>query len=152
MFAAAPEAAFAEDPMTDNMLDPHAALIYIMVMVSAADREMSDDELRAIGDVIHTFPAFRGFDDKELIPIAQDCAKRMGQPDGVERVLDLIVASLPDRLGETAYFIACDIAASKPRLSQPTLQMLEILRNRLRVGRLPAAAIERGVRARRGTL
>jgi tellurite resistance protein len=138
--------------MTNDLLDPHAALIYIMVMVAAADREMSDAELRAIGDVIHTFPTFRGFDENELIPIAQDCAKRMSQADGIERVLDLIVASLPDKLGETAYFIACDVAASKGKLSQSVLQVLEILRNRLGVGRLPAAAIERGVRARRGTL
>ena len=138
--------------MTNDLLDPHAALIYIMVMVAAADREMSDEEFRAIGDVIRTFPVFRGFDENELIPIAQDCAKRIAQPDGVERVLDLIVGSLPDKLGETAYFIACDIAASRGRLSQPVLQVLEILRNRLGVGRLPAAAIERGVRARRVTL
>lgn len=138
--------------MTNDMLDPHAALIYIMVIVSAADREMSDAEFRAIGDVIHTFPVFRDFDDNELIPIAQDCAKRMGQQDGVERVLDLIVASLPDKLGETAYFIACDVAASKGKIAQPALQVLDILRNRLNVGRLPAAAIERGVRARRVTL
>lgn len=138
--------------MTNDLLDPHAALIYIMVMVAAADREMSDSEFRAIGDVIHTFPVFRSFDDNELIPIAQDCAKRMGEADGVERVLDLIVASLPDKLGETAYFIACDVAASKGKLSQSVLQVIEIVRNRLGVGRLPAAAIERGVRARRGTL
>ncbi len=138
--------------MTNDLLDPHAALIDIMVMVAAADREMSDEEFRAIGDVIRTFPVFRGFDENELIPIAQDCAKRIAQPDGVERVLDLIVGSLPDKLGETAYFIACDIAASRGRLSQPVLQVLEILRNRLGVGRLPAAAIERGVRARRVTL
>ena len=138
--------------MTNDLLDPHAALIDIMVMVAAADREMSDEEFRAIGDVIRTFPVFRGFDENELIPIAQDCAKRIAQPDGVERVLDLIVGSLPDKLGETAYFIACDIAASRGRLSQPVLQVLEILRNRLGVGRLPAAAIERGVRARRVTI
>lgn len=138
--------------MTNDMLDPHAALIYIMVMVSAADREMNDAEFRAIGDVIRTFPVFEGFDENELIPVAQDCAKRIAQPDGVERLLDIIVASLPDKLAETAYFIACDVAASKGKISQSTLQLLEILRNRLGVGRLPAAAIERGVRARRVTL
>ena len=138
--------------MTNDLLDPHAALIDIMVMVAAADREMSDEEFRAIGDVIRTFPVFRGFDENELIPIAQDCAKRIAQPDGVERVLDLIVGSLPDKLGETAYFVACDIAASRGKLSQPVLQVLEILRNRLGVGRLPAAAIDRAARARRVTL
>ena len=138
--------------MTNDLLDPHAALIDIMVMVAAADREMNDHEFRAIGDVIRTFPVFRGFDENELIPIAQECAKRLSQSDGLERVLDVIVGSLPDKLGETAYFIACDVAASKGKISQPTLQMLEILRNRLGVGRLPAAAIERGVRARRETL
>ena len=34
------------------MLTPHAALIYAMVIVSASDRTMSDDELALIGDEV----------------------------------------------------------------------------------------------------
>ena len=33
-------------------IDYHAALIYTMVLVSAADREMSDDELEQMANVI----------------------------------------------------------------------------------------------------
>ena len=44
------------------MLDPHGALIYTMVIVSAADRDMTDAELAIIGDIVGHLPAFRGFD------------------------------------------------------------------------------------------
>ena len=35
------------------MLDHHRALIYTMVIVSAADSEMPDAELRIIGDIVY---------------------------------------------------------------------------------------------------
>ncbi len=35
-------------------LEPHAALIYTMVLVSAADRELTDDELHVIGDIVNS--------------------------------------------------------------------------------------------------
>ncbi len=34
------------------MISHHAALIYTMVLVSAADRDMTDAELRKMGEVI----------------------------------------------------------------------------------------------------
>ena len=40
-------------------LNPHAALIYVMVVVSAADARMSDAELHTIGDMVRSLPAFR---------------------------------------------------------------------------------------------
>ncbi len=67
-------------------------------------------------------------------------------------MLDLIVASLPSTLGETAYAISCEIAAADLHLEQEEMRMLELLRHRLGVDRLTAAAIERGVRARHTTL
>jgi hypothetical protein len=36
----------------------HAALIYTMVMVSAADRNMTDAELRMIGEITRGLPVF----------------------------------------------------------------------------------------------
>ena len=58
------------------------------------------------------------------------------------------IEGLPERLHETAYALACDVAAADERISQEELRLLELLRHRLSVGRLPAAAIERGARAR----
>ena len=70
----------------------------------------------------------------------------------MNQVLDLIVASLPAKLSETAYAIACEIAAADLHVEQEELQLLQQLRYSLDLDRLTAAAIERGVRARHTTL
>ena len=134
------------------MIDPHSALIYTMVLVSAADREMSDSELRAIGDIVKQLPVFRDFDDANLAQTAQDCAEILNAPKGLDSALDLIVEGLPSRLRETAYALACEVAAADGTASQEELRLLELLRHRLEVGRLVSAAIERGVRARHVSL
>ena len=138
--------------MNDDLLNPHSALIYIMVLVSAADNKMTDRELMQIGEQVRNLPIFQGFDEEELIPLSEDCAKRLGAPDGLDQVLDLIVASLPAKLSETAYAMACEIAAADLHVVQEELQLLQQLRYSLDLDRLTAAAIERGVRARHTTL
>jgi len=134
------------------MIDAHSALIYTMVLVSAADREMTDSELAVIGDIVKHLPVFQDYEPDKLTQAAQACAELLGGDDGFETVLDEICAGLPARLRETAYALACDVAAADGRVSQEELRLLEILRYRLEVGRLPAAAIERGARARHMTL
>jgi hypothetical protein len=67
---------------------------------------------------------------------------------GLDRALDAIAGSLPARLRETAYLLACDIAAADGKVSQEEARLLELIRYRIEVGRLPAAAIERAARAR----
>lgn len=130
------------------MNDAHSALIYTMVLVSAADRDMTDSELQTMGDIVKHLPVFRGFDLKRLTKVAQECAALLADPKGLDKTVDAIVKGLHPHLRETAYALACDVAASDGRASQEELRVLEILRHRLEVGRLPAAAIERGARAR----
>ncbi len=130
------------------MITGHAALIYTMVLVSASDREMTDTELKAIGTNVTSLPAFRGFEAAQLPGITEACAQLLDQEDGLERALDLIKAALPVRLRETAYALACDVAVADGRVEQEELRMLELVRHRLDVDRLTAAAIERGARAR----
>ena len=134
------------------MADTHSALIYTMVLVSAADRNMTDSELETMGEIVHYLPVFRGFNPDSLPSIAKECAELLGDDQGLDKALDIIVDSLPERLGETAYAIACDVAAADGKATQEELRLLEILRHRLQVGRLAAAAIERGARARHQTL
>ena len=138
--------------MNDDLLNPHSALIYIMVLVSAADNKMTDRELMQIGEQVRNLPIFEGFDEEELVPLSEDCAKKLSAPGGLDQVLDLIVASLPAKLSETAYAIACEIAAADLHVEQEELQLLQQLRYSLDLDRLTAAAIERGVRARHTTL
>jgi tellurite resistance protein len=133
-------------------IDHHAALIYTMVLVSAADREMSDDELEHIGNVVSHWPVFHDFDRDKLSTYAQDCAELLRRDNGLDTAIETIRAALPRKLVETAYALACDIAAADGFASQEELRLLEMLRHQLAVGRLEAAAIERATRARQMTL
>ena len=53
---------------------------------------------------------------------------------------------------ETAYALACDVAAVDGEATQEELRVLELMRHRLNIDRLIAAGIERGARARFQTL
>lgn len=130
------------------MLDPHGALIYTMVIVTAADANLPDAELQAIGDIIGQLPVFRGFDREALPGLLNDCAELLNHEDGLEGTLQAIKDALPARLRETAYAIACDLVASDGEATQEELRILEMIRHRLNIDRLIAAGIERGARAR----
>lgn len=130
------------------MISHHAALVYVMVMVSAADRNMTDAELTTIGEIVNFLPVFRDYDPSLLPKTTEACAELLDSDDGMDRAFDIIKATLPPRLRETAYALACDVAASDGEPHQEVLRLLELIRHRLDIDRLAAAAIERGARAR----
>lgn len=130
-------------------IGPQAALIYTMVLAAAADRRMTDRELRAIEEIIVFLPAFRGFDIASIGAIASDCTDLLAKQNGLDIAFRRIKAALPvGRLRETAYALACDVIAADGKTSQDELRMLELLRDEIEIDRLSAAAIERGARAR----
>ena len=137
---------------TEPAIDPHAALVYLMVMVSASDADMTDEELRTMGELVRFMKVFQDFDEARLPELAEECTALLQDPDGLEHALKLLRGSLPVRLRETAYAIACDIAAADGYATQEELRLLELLRHRLEIDRLIAAAIERGARARHMTV
>ena len=134
------------------MLDHHRALIYTMVIVSAADSDLPDAELRIIDDIVKDLPVFRDFDRRDLSQALNDCTELLGREHGLEETLRAIKAALPTKLRETAYAIACDLVAADGEASQEELRILELIRDRLNVDRLIATAIERSARARFQTL
>jgi tellurite resistance protein len=133
-------------------IDPHTALVYSMVLVSASDRDMTDAELMTIGDIVQHLPVFQGFDFDGLAQVAGSCASLLSAEDGLDKTLDLIRSALPAKLRETAYALACDVAAADGSVHQEELQLLELIRHRLGIDRLASAAIERGTRARFATI
>ena len=100
------------------MLDPHRALIYTMVIVSAADRDMPDSELHAIGEIVGHLPIFRDFDRSELPGLLNDCTDLISRENGLDETLKAIKAALPPKLRETAYAIACDLVAADGEATQ----------------------------------
>ena len=130
------------------MSKPHEGLIYTMVLVSAADSEMTDEELRVIGDIVRHLPVFHDYDEAGLPATAAGCAELLAEEDGLDRAIAVIKGALPQNLRETAYALACDVVAADGEVNQEELRLLEILRHRLDIDRLIAAGIERGTRAR----
>lgn len=129
-------------------LNHHEALIYVMVTMSAVDRNMTDEELARIGTIVRDMPAFTGFDPEGLVSIAQQCGERLSAETGLNDVLDLVGRSTPVRLRETAYALAVEVAAADLEVQQEELRFLSLLRDRLELDKLTTAAIERGARAR----
>jgi tellurite resistance protein len=119
-----------------------------MVLVSAADRNMTDTELRMMGDLIRGLPVFHDYDYELLPSTAASCADLLDSEDGLNQVLQLIKSSLPEHLKETAYALACDIAAADGRVRLEEVRMLEMMRDTLELDGLLTAAIERAACAR----
>ncbi len=126
----------------------HTALIYTMVLVSAADGVMTDAEMATIGEIVRTLPVLNDFDQDRLTKATEECAERLAAEGGFDGVLATIVESLPEKLRETAYAVACEVAAADLQADQEELRLLEILGAYLKLDPLAAAAIERATRAR----
>ncbi len=126
----------------------HEALIYAMVTLSAADRAMTDRELMKIGDVVRTLPIFADFDRDRLVEVAEACGNVLRGPDGLDSVLAIIKAALPQRLYETAYAVAVEVAAADLHVEQEELVFLQMMNDELELDALIVAAIERSARVR----
>jgi tellurite resistance protein len=129
-------------------IDQHAALIFTMMLVSAAEGVMTDAELDMIGRQVRYLPVFREFDHQRLTEVGRDCADLLRRDDGLDIAIEMIAEALPQPLRETAYALACDVAAADGTLDTAELEVLALLRRRLNVDRLVAAAIERATYAR----
>lgn len=129
-------------------LSVHDALIYLMIVTASSDVGVTDKELARIQSLVGRLPVFEGYDLGRLAVTASACADLINGPLELEEVLDLAVAALPNRLHDTAYACAVEIAAVDLTLEQEELRLLEMLRDRLSVDRLVTAAIEAAARAR----
>jgi hypothetical protein len=95
---------------------------------------MSDAELEMIDGIVRHLPVFEGYDAAELPKAASACVDLLSGTDGLDAVLNTIRDSLPERLRETAYALACDTVAADREASQEELRLLEMLRHRLERG------------------
>ena len=131
-----------------SRLSHQEALIYVMVMMSAVDRAMTDVELERIGRLSRFLPVFDGFDDDSLLYISRECATLIAGPEGLDVALEVIREALPPALRDTAYALAVEIAAADHRIRHEELRLLQMLRVRIGLDKLTCAAIERGAMAR----
>lgn len=130
------------------VLNPQDALIAAMLLMSAADRDISDNELREIGATVDLLPAFKGYDRDRIGNVSSAVVDLLQDESGLDALISLIDQATPDRMKETVYAIACDVAAADGAIQVEEARLLELLAAKLNVERLIAAGIERGARAR----
>ena len=135
-------------PDTPHSLTPEDCLIALMVAISASDQNIRTAELVTIEAVVNHLPVFASYDADRIKSVSQTVFDLFAVEDGLDALFGLIRDNLPEKLNETAYALACDVAASDGKLLEAELRLLEEIRYELSIDRLHAAAIERGARAR----
>ncbi len=135
-----------------HSMTPQDCLVALMVAVSASDENLRTTELVTIERVVNHLPVFAGFDQDRISTISVTVFDLFTEEDGLDALFGLIRENLPDTLFETAYALACDVAAADGQLGEVEIRLLEEIRYELGIPRLNAAAIERGARARHMTI
>jgi tellurite resistance protein len=124
------------------------SLVAIMMAVSISDENIRTAELVKIQQMVNHLPIFSDYDTDRLAHVSTVVFELFEEEAGLDALFGIVRDCLPERLYETAYAMACDVAAADGQLYEPELRLLEEIRYELNIDRLHAAAIERGSRAR----
>lgn len=139
-------------PDTSPSMTPQDALLAIMVAVSASDENVRTSELIAIQRIVYHLPVFAGYDDDRFSRVSKVVFDLFEEEDGLDALFGLIRDALPEKLFETAYALACDVAAADGRLYEGEIALLAEIRHQLGITRLHAAAIELSAQVRHRVL
>lgn len=136
--------------MTDipHSFSPQDSLVAVMIAISASDEDIRASELLTIQAIVNHLPVFSDYDMDRVRTVAQTVFDLFSEEDGLDALFGIIRNDLPERFYETAYALACDVAAADGQLRDTELRLLEEIRYELNIDRLHGAAIERGARAR----
>ncbi len=134
-----------------HAMTPQDSLVALMIAVSASDEVVRTSELVTIQRIMNHLPVFANYDQDRIAQISRTVFDLLEEEDGLDALFGLLRENLPEKLYETAYALACDVAAADGTLKGPELRLLEEIRYEFDIDRLHAAAIERGARARHTT-
>ena len=136
--------------MTDSPvpLSSQDCLVAVMIAISASDENIRTAELITIQSIVNHLPIFSDYDVDRIKSVAAMVLDLLSEDDGLDALFGLIRDNLPSYLNETAYAMACDVAAADGKLKQEELRRLQEIRYELNLDRLHGAAIEMAARAR----
>lgn len=135
-------------PRDSSDMTHQDCLVAIMIAVSASDRQMPTSELLTIQQIVDYLPVFAGYDADRIATVSRIVLELFDQEDGLDAFFALVHTHLPDRLIETAYALACDVAATDGKARQTELRLLQEFREEMGLDPLHASAIEWGARVR----
>ena len=132
--------------------EPQEALVCTMVLVAAAGGGgISDREIGVMSGLVQTLPVFRDFPSARLEVATEAAVDLLREEDGLQHAASMISRALEPRLRETAYALACEVAAADRPEEIEDLRILGFVREALALDPMVAAALERGARARHQT-
>lgn len=134
--------------MTNTRFNPQEALVCAMVLMAASDQKMTDAEVSMMSRLVQELPVFGDFQPAKISSVTETCLGLLERADGLDLACTMIRDALPPRLRETAYLLACEVAAADGEASQGELEFLQEFRLAMDLDRLIAGAIERAARAR----
>ncbi|WOI57504.1 tellurite resistance TerB family protein [Palleronia sp. LCG004] len=135
-----------------HSLSPPDCLVAVMIAVSASDANLQTSQLVTIERIVNHLPVFADYDQDRVRIMAETVFDLFAEEDGLDALFGLLRDNLPEKLFETAYALACDVAVADGSLQETEIRLLEEMRFELDISRLSAAAIERGARARHMTV
>ncbi|MDA8586403.1 tellurite resistance TerB family protein [Rhodobacteraceae bacterium] len=119
-----------------------------MMAISASDATIRTSELVSIERMVNHLPVFSDYPLERLKEVSNTVFDVLAEEDGLDVLWDAVRTNLPERLFDTAYAMACDVAAADGTARETELRLLADMRYELNIDRLLAAAIEAGARAR----
>ncbi|MEM9427588.1 MAG: tellurite resistance TerB family protein [Pseudomonadota bacterium] len=131
---------------------PEDALVAVMIAISASDEHMRTSELLSIERMVNHLPVFKDYSMSRVTEVANNVFDILAEEEGLDILWNALRVTLPERLFDTAYAMACDVAAADLRAGEHELRLLEEMRYEFNIDRLLAAAIEAAARARHRTL
>ncbi len=127
---------------------PEDVLVAVMIAVSASDDTIRTSELVSIERMVNHLPVFREYKMDRLTEVSNTVFDVLAEEDGLDILWETVRKNLPERLLDTAYAMACDVAAADGAARETELALLADMRYELNIDRLLAAAIEASARAR----
>ena len=103
-------------------LDAQEALVCTMVLVAVADGGITDREIGVMSGIVQTMPVFRNFSSEKLEIATDTTVTLLREEEGLRHAARLIRDALEPRLRETAYALACEVAAAGRLAKQPSLE------------------------------
>ncbi|MCV6593712.1 MAG: tellurite resistance TerB family protein [Silicimonas sp.] len=127
---------------------PEDTLVAVMITVTATDGTIQTSQLVSIERMVNHLPVFSDYKIERLKEVSNTVFDLLAEEDGLDILWETMRTNLPERLFDTAYAMACDVAAADGEAHEAELEFLAEMRYELNIDRLLAAAIEAGARAR----
>lgn len=133
-------------------LSTQDALIYLMVISATSDAAVSEREMQSIARLVTHLPVFGDFELDRLGAVVTEAVDLVKDSSSLDRVLAMVLGAIPERLHDTAYALAAEVANADLEMRLEERRVLQLLRDNLAVDDATAAAIDRATKARHRTL